>query len=434
MRTPSRSRVFAYKPRAETDTGVKVDIAQPRDWSRRLTITVPAERVQRERKQIASQFAKRVRMPGFRKGKVPSSVVEKQYGPSIDQETIERLVNSAYQEALQQHAFDPISQASVENVDYDADADLTFEVEFEVRPQVQLDRLGGFTVTAPSSAVDEEDVERVIHRLREQNATWTELETGSPDEGDRVEVEITPLHTEDEDPEPRQYEVVLGSGEILDEIDAAIRTLEPGDEDELAIELPGDDGEGGEEHRIRLKLIAAEHPELPEEDDELAAELGDFDSMADLRERVRGDLKEEAEREADREVRRQLIGQVLEANDFDPPPSLVEQYLDNLLQAPEDADPAEVATAKEQARAAAEHAVRRMLVIDRVAELENLRATQEDVNARVAEIAASNDMQEAEVRRQLSQSGRLQALASDITEKRVFDYLKSLSTIEKEDE
>ena len=432
-----RALASASFVRPETETvGVKVDIEQPRDWSRRLTITVPADRVRQQRKQIASQFAKRVRMPGFRKGKVPSSVVEKQYGPSIDQETIERLINSAYQEALQQHAFDPISQASVENVDYEADTDLTFEVEFEVRPEIALERLGGFKVEKPSTAVDEADLDRVIGRLREQNATWTPIEDGTPDEGDRVQVEITPLQTESgEEPEPRQYEVVLGSGEILDDIDAAIRTLEPGAEDEFSVELPAtEEDEGEEEHRIRLKLISAEHPELPDADDAFAGELGDFESMEDLRDRVRSDLKEEAEREADREVRRQLIQNILEANPFDPPPSLVDQYLDSLMQAPEDADPAEVASAKQQARPAAEHAVRRMLVIDRVAEMESLRATEDDVNARIAEIAAQNEMQEAEVRRQLAQSGRLQALASDLMEKRVFEYLKSLSTIESEDE
>ncbi len=414
---------------------MKVDIEQPRDWSRRLTITVPAERVQNERRRIASQFAKQARLPGFRKGKVPSSVVEKQYGPSIDQETIERVINTAYQEALSEHSFDPISQASVENVDYAADADMTFEVEFEVRPQVQLDRLGGFTIAEPAAEIEEDDVERVVNRLREQNANWSAVEEGTPAEGDRVQVEITPLHTDEEEPEPRQYEVVLGSGEILDEIDQAIRTLEIGHEDELALELPGDsEDDEPEQHRIRVKLISADHPELPEDDDAFAQELGEFESMEDLRQRIRDDLQEEAQREADQEVRRQLIKNVLDANPIDPPPSLVEQYLDSLIQAPEDADPGEVADAKQQARPVAEHAVRRMLVIDRVAEMESLNASQEDVDARVAEIAAENEMEEAEVRRQLARSGRLQALASDLTERRVFDYLKSLSTIEKEAE
>jgi trigger factor len=411
---------------------LKVDIERPADWARKLKITVPAERVQKERKQIASTFASRIRMPGFRKGKVPASVVEKQYGPSIDSQTLERVINAAYQEALQEQDLSPISQASVDNVDYEPGADLSFDVQFEVRPEIELARLGGFTVKAPQTRVDDSDVDDVVDRLRQQNAQWMPVEEGTPAEGDRAKVEITPLR-EGEEPEPREYDVVLGAGEILDDIDAAIRTLEPGAEGEFAVELPEPD-EGEEEHRIRLKLLSAERPELPEADDAFASDLGPFETLEALRDRIREDLTAEAERESDREVRRQLIQQVVAANPFEVPPSLVDEYLDNLIQAPEGADPADVAGAKEQARPAAEHGVRRMLVIDRIAHMEGLHATQADLDQRVDEIAEQNEMQPAEVRRQLSQSGRLQALASDLTEQRVFDYLKSLSTIEQEDE
>jgi trigger factor len=414
---------------------LKVDIEQPTDWARKLSITVPADRVQRERTKVASQFASRVRMPGFRKGKVPSSVVEKQYGPSIDSQMIEQLINTAYQEALREQGISPISQASVENVEYEPGSDLSFEVEFEVRPTIELDRLGGFTVKAPSAAVADEDVQRVIDRLREQNASWSPVEEGTPEVGDRAKVEITPLQGDDGDtPEPREYEVVLGAGEILEDIDEGIRTLAPGDEGEFVIDLPEQPDEETDEHRVRIRLISAERPELPEADDAFAAELGDFESMEDLRSRVRQDLTVEAERESGREVRRQLMQQLLEANPFEAPPSLVDQYLESLMQAPEDADPGEMAAAKQQARPVAEQAVRRMLVIERVAELENLHPTQDDLDARVEQIATENGMEPGQVRRQLSQSGRLQALASDLMEQRVFDYLKSLSTIEEEGE
>jgi trigger factor len=417
---------------------LKVDIEQPTDWARKLSITVPAERVQKERTKIASQFSSRVRMPGFRKGKVPASVVEKQYGPSIDSQMIERVINAAYQEALQEQGLSPISQAAVENVEYEPGSDLTFEVEFEVRPEVALERLGGFTVTSPPVKIEDEDVEKVLDRLREQNATWTELTEGTPQEGDRTKVEITPLHADEEGaPEPREYEVVLGAGEILEDIDEGIRTLGLGEEGEFVIDLPEQPAAGEEEpeeHRVRIRLISASRPVLPEVDDEFAKELGAFESAEELRSRVREDLTTEAERESGREVRRQLIQQVLEANPFEAPPSLVDQYLDSLLQAPEDADPEEIAAAKQQARPAAEQAVRRMLVIERIAELENLHPTDDDLDQRVQEIAAENEVEPAEVRRQLAQSGRLQALASDLMEQRVFDYLKSLSTIEKEGE
>ena len=414
---------------------MKVDIESPAAWSRRLKITVPADRVARERKQVSSQVAKRVRMPGFRKGKVPASVVEKQYGPSIDQQTIERVVNTAYREALDGQEFSPISQASVDNVSYEAGSDLTFDVEFEVRPEIELDRLGGFTVEQPSAAVGDEDVDRVIDRLREQSADWSPVESGTPQEGDRVKVEIIPLQEGEERPEPREYEVVLGAGEILDEIEDAIQSLSVGDEGEFTVALPeGEEAEAEEDHRIHLRLLSAERPELPDLDEAFAESVGGFESVEVMRTKVREDLAAEAEREADREVRRQLMQQVLEANPFETPPSLVDQYVENLLQAPEDADPGELAQAKEQARPAAEYGVRRMLVIERIAQLESLHPTQEDVDARVEEIATQNEMEPAEVRRQLARSGRLQAIASDLTEQRVFDYLKSLSTIEKEDE
>jgi trigger factor len=414
---------------------LKVDIETPADWSRRLKITVPAERVQSERRSVASQISKRVKLPGFRKGKVPASVLEKQYGPSIEQQTVERVVQSAYREALKEQGFTPISEASVDNVSYEPGSDLTFDVEFDVRPEPELSRLGGFTVKAPSAAVEEADVERVIDRLREQHATWNPVEGEQPVEGDRVHVEITPMSAEAGEPAPeaRTYEVVVGSGEILESIDQSIRTLSPGEEGEFTVELP-EPAEGAEAHRIRLKLVDVERPELPAADDAFARELGEFESLDSLRERIRTDLVAEAERESDREVRRMLMQEVLEANPFQVPPSLVEQYLDSLIQAPEDADPAEVAQAKEQGRPAAEYGVRRMLVIDRIAELESLHPTQEDVDERVREIAEQNGLEPAQVRQELARSGRIQAMASDLAEKRVFDYLKSLSTIIKEGE
>ncbi len=407
---------------------MKVDIEAPAEWSRRLKITVPAEQVARERQAVASQIAKRVKLPGFRKGKVPASVLEKQYGPSIEQQTVERVVNTAYRAAIREQGFSPISEASVDNLNYEPGTDLSFDVEFEVRPEVELSRLGGFTVQAPPVEVDEADVDRVIDRLREQRATWYAIEE-PPSEGDRAKVEISPLEdAEQETPEPRVYEVALGAGEILESIDQAIRTLEPGSETELDVELPeGEEGEG--QHRIRLKLLEAERAELPPADDEFAQALGEFESLEDLRARVRSDLETDAGRESEREVRRQLVQQVLEANPFDVPPSLVEQYLDSLLQAPEDTDPEELAKGKEQARPVAEYGVRRMLLIERIAELENLQPTQDDIDARVQEIADENELEAAQVRRELMRSGRLQALAGDLTEKRVFDYLKSLSTI-----
>jgi trigger factor len=406
---------------------LKVDIEASAEWSRRLKITVPADQVARERRAVASQIAKRARLPGFRKGKVPAAVLEKQYGASIEQQTVERVVNTAYRMAIREQGFSPISEASVGDLSYEPGADLSFSVEFEVKPEVELARLGGFTVRTPAAVAKEEDVDRVVERLREQNASWEPV-SEPPTDGDRAKVEITPLDQESDPGGARVYEVVVGAGEILESIEAGLRSLEPGGEAELTVAV----GEGGGEapdHRIRVRLLSVERPALPAADDAFARGLGDFDTLESLRSRVRSDLEAEAEREAEREVRRQLVQAVLEANSFEVPPSLVDQYLDGLLQAPRDADPEEVARAKEQARPAAEYGVRRMLVIERIAELEGLHATEAEVEERVRELAEQNGMEPSKLRRELARSGRVQAIASDLTEKRVFDYLKSLSTI-----
>jgi trigger factor len=139
--------------------GLKITVQEPQSWSRRLNITVPAERVKRTRSGVAAQIARNARIPGFRKGKLPTSVIEKRFGPSIEQETLDRLIQDAYREALQSQEFNPITQGKVDNVQYEPGADLVFEVEFEVRPEIQLERLSGFTVTRPSLEVGEEDAE-----------------------------------------------------------------------------------------------------------------------------------------------------------------------------------------------------------------------------------------------------------------------------------
>jgi len=393
---------------------------------------VPGERVQRERQEVARRLAKRIRIPGFRQGKVPTNVVERQFGAAIDQEALERVVSEAYREALEREQFQPITQGEVENIDYSPGSDLTFDVEFEIRPVIELERLGGFEIRRERPDVTEEEVDRVIERVREQQAVWHPVEDESPLVGDMVAVEITPLGEGAEEAKPRQYQIVLGEGEAVPSVEEAIRTLKPGEEQEFTLELP--DPEGGEgatrEDRARIKLIEARRPELPELDDEFARSVGDFEDLATLRSRVREDLEKEADAEAERGVRQRLLDAIIEANPFDVPDSLVNQYLQRLISPRQGADSERVAEAMEMARPAAEHALRRIMVIERVAELEGLHATSAEVDDRVEEIAERQGRPVGEVWAQLQKSGQLSRLEEEITENKVFEYLKSQSTIE----
>lgn len=417
---------------------LKISVAEPRSWARRLTITVPAQRVQKQRSSIAKSLAGSANLKGFRKGRVPASVIEQRYGPAIDQETVERVVQSAFQEAVSEQGLEPISQGAVENLNYEAGADLTFDVEFEVRPQVAIERTEGFKVRAQQNDVGEEDVEKVLGRLREENASWTPLQAGSnPKPGDRVKVEITPVRA-DEEPEPRPYEFVLGQDEAIPDVEAAVQTLEPGGVEEFEIEVPATDEAGEvdesaepEQQTVRIRLVEANRPDLPELDDEFASGLGDFEDLATLREHVREDLEAEAASEAERQLRRDLMDQVVEANPFDVPDSMVRRYLQTVFRLPEDADPAQIQQIEQAARPSAESALRRMMALEAIADAQGLRATQDEIDERVEQIAEANDASPSEAWSNLQRSGRLQSVEDEITERKVYEYLKQRSTIEQ---
>jgi trigger factor len=425
--------------------GLKITVQEPQSWSRRLNITVPAERVKRTRSGVAAQIARNARIPGFRKGKLPTSVIEKRFGPSIEQETLDRLIQDAYREALQSQEFNPITQGKVDNVQYEPGADLVFEVEFEVRPEIQLERLSGFTITRPSLEVGEEDAESVIERLRDDQARWEPAEEGArPDYGDRVTVEITALDAEgqtQEGEEARSYQFVLGEGQAIPDVESAILTLQAGEEGEFAVKFPEDfpdEARRGEEQRLHIRLTEAQRKVLPEVDEEFARAVGDFDSVEALRSRILDDLRQDAEQRAEGEVRQQLLQSIVEANPFEVPDSMVERYLDYMTghshadgeqhnHTPE--EEARLQQVRTGLRPQAELGLKRMLVVDRVAEQEGLQATQDEIDARVEELAARHERSASEVWLQLEKSGQLEALEREITEEKVFEHLKSQNTV-----
>jgi trigger factor len=198
-----------------TTTPLQVSVQEPTSWSRRVSITVPAERVNRTRTAVTTQIARNVRLPGFRKGHIPQRILEKQFGPSIEQETLDRVIQEAYREALDQEGLRPITQGMIDNVHYHDNAELHFEAEFEVQPEVKLARLSGFTATQPPSEVGEDEVDSVLERLRDERGVWQPRAEGEKaDWTDQVLVEITPRAEEgdEEEPETNTYRFVLGEG------------------------------------------------------------------------------------------------------------------------------------------------------------------------------------------------------------------------------
>ena len=412
-------------------TQLRISVEEGERWRRTMSVTVPLEIVQQERKRITGELAGRLKLPGFRKGHVPATVVEQRFGPALNREALDKLIGDAYREALNQNELNPISEGEVGNVQYEPEADLTFSISFDVRPELDISRLGGFKVERPPVEGLDEKLQQVLERLREQNGTWAPFEGGAPEDGDLVGVEIERLEGDGEGV-TQPYEFVLGRGDAIPDIEAAIKTLEIGGSGEFVVRFPDDfpnEDRRGEEEHLRIGLVTRSKLELPDLDDEFAKKLGEFESLDELSKKVRSDLEREAEDQAEGVVRGQLLDSILEANPFTVPVSMVNRYVESLLGNPEDVPPEKWEEAKEQITPQAEMAVKRILLIDRVSDTEGLTATEEELDSRIGEIAEKAGENPAKVYANLQKSERLEALEREITERKVFDFLKGQSEI-----
>jgi trigger factor len=418
---------------SQTTTNLQISVEEPAAWSRKLVITVPSGRVKSERTKVTKQLAKRVRIPGFRKGKIPPERMEARFGPDIDRHTKQQVIDAAFREAVKIKDLDPISEPRVANVSYDRDSELTFEVAFDIRPQISLGRVGGFRLEREDVTVSDEELAERLEAVRQQQALWRPVER-KPTAGDSVEVEITPRgEAETGESEPRQYRFTLGEGQAIADVEAAIATLAPGETGEFDVTFPDDfpdEEQRGTAQRLRVDLKQVFEQELPELGDEFARSLGDFEDLEALRRAVHEDIEALKEREAEQELNRKLMQQIIEANPFEVPESMVRRYVTAMLgPPPEDAEPDLVAKAEEEARPMAEWGIKRQMILQTVAEEQGFEATREELQERVQAIAARMGRPVQQVRAQLAKGGELREMERAIVEEKVFDFLREQSDI-----
>ena len=414
---------------------LQIDLEEQDAWRRRLTVTVPAGSVQTERRKIIQKLGGKLKLPGFRKGKVPSHVVEQRFGAALDQELLDKVIGDAYRQALQVESLEPISEGKVEDVEYKPREDLTFSISFDIQPVIELERLGGFTVQRPKIEVVDEDIDRVVNRLRDQAGVWKPVEEGAVEDGNLMTLEIQRLEEGEPAGDSRPYEIVLGDGEAIPEVEAAIRTLAVGETGEFTVTFPEDfpdEERRGERQHLRISLQGEKVKEVPELTDEFASSIGDFEDVEALKARIREDLEREAEDQAESVVRSQLVENLLDANPFQVPSSMTDRYLESVLGDTSKFKPEILAQTREKLRPEAEKAAKKILLVNRVAELQGLKATEDEVDDRVQEIAEKNDAKPAQVYANLQKAGSLEALEREITDRKVYEFLKGESTIDQE--
>jgi len=400
---------------------------------RHVQVSVPVETVRDAEDKAARRYASSVRLPGFRPGKAPAAMVRKKFADAIRQEVVESLVRDAYKEIIEKQDLKVASQPHVHDLTFEEGKPLTFELHFELRPTIELARTSGFRVTRKKGAITEDSVAEQLEHIRDQRAAWTPVED-KPMPGDMVNVQLSTSDKPDVPGEEKAYPLVLGAGQAIPGIEELIMEAAPGQTVQRPVRWPDDfpdEAQRGQTKTVRITLNDVKRKEPPPLDDAFAREVGDFESLDALRAAIRADLTEHATREADAEVRQKLVDEIIGANPFEIPKSWIQQMVQNYAEAYQvpEAERDRFAT---EFRNMAERQIRRDLVIETIAERENLAATEKDIDDRLSEQAEKRGVNPGQLYAQLEKSGRLKEIERSLTEDKVFKWLTERNDIQTE--
>ena len=377
-------------------------------------IVIPKEELEKYRDKVARRIARRVKMPGFRPGKAPISLVKRRFAEEIEEEAVIEALNEEVKKLVEERGWHLISSPRVKAKSEGEDA-YEFTVEFEVYPEIFLPDLSQIRVKKRIKQITDADVEERIQEFKEENATLQSVDR-EVREGDVVLAEFF-TRKDGEEGTRRRARIYVRADELDEELYNAILGKKVGDE----VVLPGEE-EGEEEVYVIKKVLEVQYPS----DEELAELLG-YTSPEEMREKIREELIEEAQKQAEYELENAIIQEILRLAPFDPPPSLVLRvYKDIKPQIEEQVAPEEV---EEVALSNAAFIVARDLIILKVIEDKGLDITDEEIVQYLKEEGEANPekfLEEAKKR------GKYEELRSRYLIRKAYDYLKQTVQIEPE--
>ncbi|HUL70908.1 MAG TPA: trigger factor, partial [Gemmatimonadales bacterium] len=293
-----------------------------------LQVTVPPDRVRQAEDRAVRYFGERARLPGFRAGKAPAAIVRKRFEDAIRQSVLEELIRESWEAAKTSEGLKPVAEPHIHNLKFEAGGPLEFELHVDVRPDLTLNRIGGFKLQRTVPAIRDENVEERLRALQEQKANWLPIEGERPAPGQLVRLELSTIEN-GEVGKPQPYVIVLGEGHAVPALEEKVMTLLPGETADAEVKYPDDhpdEAKRGTARQVRVTLQEVKRKELPPLDEAFAREVGEFENLEALRAAIREDLVKEGTRDADRQVRADLLQQLAQANNVEAPPSMVERF------------------------------------------------------------------------------------------------------------
>ena len=397
-----------------------------------VEVDVPEAELAPHFDSIYKKYQKNVKLQGFRKGKVPLSLIKKLYGDAMKGEAIEEVVQSVLREVRDQENLRLVAPAKLEDINYDPEKGLHFKAVCEVAPDIELKNYRGLSVEREVYEVDDQDVSDALNDVREQMAVMQPVETAAEDGhfvlADLQQVDATGVPIIGKKFKDRYFQIVTNNSNNKDFTEQLIGA-KPGDKRRIELDSNDNSNSPNKENKkdyfeVRIKEIKSK--QVPELDDGLAKDTGKFESLDELKTDLRSKLTKQAQVNARSRLRRRIIDEVLKKNSFDLPESMINNYLDVFVEnaKKESKEPFDEEELRNHYRPTAVWNLKWELVKDKLREAENLSVSDEDKDVFISRLAEERDIEEKQVRKSLKDKRAQRQFEEDVIEDKVLNYLE----------
>jgi trigger factor len=441
--SPTETTDAAKTDAAKTDTTKK-------DIKREISVEIPAAEVARETEVQIQRYQKSARLPGFRSGHVPASIIKQRFGDGLKNDVAEALIPKYFRREAEKLGLIPVSQPRVTDLHMHDGEPLTFKASFEVLPEIQVEGYKDLRADHPEIAVTDDEVEQALTSLREQHATFTTVEgrvlaegdfaqasmDGKPKDGKDVAdakanpVQVVPVHMDD-------VLIEIGGKNTVPEFSQNLTGASAGDERTFDVSYPEDISDkrlAGKTFVYTVKVNGIKQKSLPELNDDFAKELGEFTSLDAVRKQIRENMEAEKRHTAEHAAKDKLVAELVKRNDFEVPESLVDRQIDLRLERGlralaaqgmkmEDLKKMDLPRLRAGQRDQAVQDVKSSLLLERVADLEKIEVSDEEVNQELDALARQSKQTSEAVRARLTEDGGLDRIRIRIRSEKTLEFL-----------
>lgn len=381
-------------------------VQTPHSWQRTLEVTVPSSEVQLEIDRLSDHYSRTTKVDGFRPGKVPSQLLKAKQFSKLQEEAVEKVINSAYQEVLQELKLSPVSVAKISGVTFEPEAELSFSASFEVVPDIEIKKYKKVRCTKKLRDVGEAQVKAELEKLRDSSPVLKPVER-EVREDDAVVIDLKVY-------EGRKLERKMPESTLF------VKNMSEAVREKLVGRRTGDTV-NLEDHvgLTRISIREVKEPLYPEMDDAFAKDVG-FDDLTTLKGKITEQLIKAEELRSEREVHDELMSRLIDENPFDAPPSLIEAQLDEISMEPE---------VREKARGQALYLVKRAILLDKIADLEGISVSQEELDEEIEKIAGNENVAAERLRGRLEKTGGMSVLRNRMRDAKVLTLLVNESSM-----